>query len=362
MRWFAFYLPQFHETKENNEWWGKGFTEWTHVNGAKPIYKGHRQPIAPLDKNYYDLMNKESVLWQTNLMKQYGVDGFVYYHYYFRGQKLLEKPAENLLKWTDIDQPFFFCWANHTWYQAINGVKKVLREQTYGTQEDWEDHFQYLLPFFRDDRYEKIDNKPVFMIYVPDFPEKQAMMDYFEKRCRDAGFAGIYVIETFADSTNPRNYPAFRNNVCTQTQKLYIREPSYSTCIANRSRMRSPMRIWRAVMQRLSCKGLVKWVNKFDGNQLYRIMRTHQLKGEDLCHSAFFSWDNTPRHGVRGYVITEPSKENFMRYADTVKDDEYVFINAWNEWAEGMILEPTEHNGYKYLEWIKEWNDRNGKI
>ena len=161
MRWFAFYLPQFHETKENNEWWGKGFTEWTHVNGAKSLYKGHRQPIAPLDKNYYDLMNKESVEWQTSLMHQYGVDGLVYYHYYFRGQKLLEKPAENLLKWTDIDQPFFFCWANHTWYQAINGVKKVLREQTYGTQEDWDDHFQYLLPFFRDDRYEKIDNKPV---------------------------------------------------------------------------------------------------------------------------------------------------------------------------------------------------------
>lgn len=362
MRWFAFYLPQFHETKENNEWWGKGFTEWTHVNGAKPLYKGHLQPIAPLDQNYYDLMNKESVQWQTNLMKQYGVDGFVYYHYYFRGQKLLEKPAENLLKWTDIDQPFFFCWANHTWYQAINGVKKVLREQTYGTQADWEDHFQYLLPFFQDARYEKIDNKPVFMIYVPSFPEKQAMVDYFEKRCQDSGFAGIYIIETFADATNPRNYQKFRDDACAQVQKIYIREPSYSSCIVNRKRMHSPLRLWRAVMQRLSCKGLVRWVNKFNGNQLYRIMRTRQLKGEDLCHGAFFSWDNTPRHGVRGYVITEPSKENFMRYADSVKDDEYVFINAWNEWAEGMILEPTEHNGYKYLEWIKEWNDRNGKI
>lgn len=361
MRWFAFYLPQFHETKENNEWWGKGFTEWTHVNGAKPLFKCHQQPIAPLYKNYYNLMNKETVQWQTSLMKQYGVDGLVYYHYYFRGQKLLEKPAENLLKWTDIEQPFFFCWANHTWYQAINGVKKVLREQTYGTQEDWEDHFQYLLPFFRDSRYEKIDNKPVFMIYVPDFPEKKPMVDYFEKRCQDAGFAGIYIIETFSDSTDPHNYQRFRDNACTQAEKLYIREPAYSTCIANRKRMRSPMRIWRAIMRRLACKGLVKWVNKYNGNQLYRIMHTHQLKEKDLCHGAFFSWDNTPRHGVRGYIITEPTKEHFMQYADSVKDDEYVFINAWNEWAEGMILEPTEHNGYKYLEWIKEWNDLVGQ-
>ncbi|MBP3300552.1 MAG: glycoside hydrolase family 99-like domain-containing protein [Clostridia bacterium] len=359
MRWFAFYLPQFHEVKENNEWWGKGFTEWTHVKAAKPLYKSHVQPIVPQRNNYYDLMNKETVLWQTDLMKQYGVDGFVYYHYYFCGQKLLEKPAENLLMWQDIDQPFFFCWANHTWYQAKNGEKKVLREQTYGLPADWETHFQYLLPFFKDVRYEKKDNKPVFMIYNPFFEEKKEMMDYFDRRCKEEGFSGIYIIETFADSSKPENYEIFRNNLCVQTEKSFIREPSYSTCIENRKRKYSPLRIWRAVVRRLAQRGFVRWVNRYSGNRLYHTMRTQSLRGDDLCHGAFFSWDNTPRHGARGYVITPPSKKQFMRYADSVREDEYVFINAWNEWAEGMILEPTEHEGTRYLEWIREWNQKN---
>lgn len=359
MRWFAFYLPQFHETKENNEWWGKGFTEWTHVRAAKSLYKGHRQPIVPKSENYYDLMDKETVLWQTDLMKKYGVDGFVYYHYYFCGQKLLEKPAENLLKWKEIDQPFFFCWANHTWYQAINGVKKVLREQTYGTQEEWEDHFQYLLPFFRDSRYEKIDNKPVFMIYVVNFPEKHQIVDYFDRRCKEEGFSGIYIIETFSDSSNPQNYTALRTNACKQTEKIYVREPAVSNGILILKRKFSPMRVVRKFLRTLSHKGVISWVDQYKGDVLYRIMENDVPRGEDTCHGVFFSWDNTPRHGVRGYVITPPSKESFMRYADSVKDDEYVFINAWNEWAEGMILEPTEHDGDKYLSWIKEWKERN---
>lgn len=362
MRWFAMYLPQFHETAENNEWWGKGFTEWTHVKGAKPLYKGHLQPVVPENENYYNLMDKKTVQWQTDLMKQYGVDGFVYYHYYFCGQKLLEKPAENLLQWTDIDQPFFFCWANHTWYQAINGGKKVLREQTYGEQADWEEHFQYLLPFFKDGRYEKVDNKPVFMIYVTDFPEKKQIVDYFDRRCREEGFAGIYIIETFSDSSKPENYSNFRNNICPQTQRLYIREPAVSNGILNRKRLRSPMRIVRKVLRTLSYKGIISWVNRYDGNDLYDIMCNEVPREEAACHGVFFSWDNTPRHGVRGYVITPPFKENFMRYADSVRDDDYVFINAWNEWAEGMVLEPTTHDGTKYLAWIREWNEKNRKL
>lgn len=356
MRWFALYLPQFHETAENNEWWGKGFTEWTHVNAAKPLYKGHRQPIVPLDNNYYNLMEKKTVEWQTSLMKEYGIDGFVYYHYYFCGKKLLEKPAENLLNWTDIDQPFFFCWANHTWYQAKNGVKKVLLEQTYGTQADWEAHFQYLLPFFRDSRYEKKDNKPVFMIYIPDFPEKQAIVDYFDRRCREEGFAGIFTIETFSDSSKPENLTHFRSNLCPQTQKIYIREPAYSNGILNRRRAYSPMRIVRKIQRTLSYKGIISWINRYKGDALYDIMEKDSPRGEEICHGVFFSWDNSPRHGVRGYIITPPSKESFMRYAQSIQDDAYVFINAWNEWAEGMILEPTTHDGYRYLSWIKEFN------
>lgn len=361
MKWFAFYLPQFHETEENNEWWGKGFTEWTHVNGAKPIFPGHNQPVIPLNKNYYDLMDKETVEWQTSLMKKYGVDGFVYYHYYFTGKKLLNKPAENLLKWKDIDQPFFFCWANHSWYQAKNGTKRLLIEQTYGNEENWEDHFRYLLPFFRDSRYEKKENKPVFMIYMADFPEKKPMMDYFDQRCKESGFDGIYVIETFWKVNKPNHYPETRANLCNQAEKLYIRQPDVTKVIMDLDREHSVMELVRKVRRRLSLYGILPWVNRYSGKRSYDIMLNDPRcpDDEDLCHGVFFAWDNTPRHSIRGYIITPPEKEQFMRYADKVKDEEYVFINAWNEWAEGMMLEPTTHDGYKYLEWIKEWNDKN---
>ncbi len=358
MRWFAIYLPQFHETQENNAWWGKGFTEWTHVKGAKPLYAGHRQPIVPLNQNYYNLMDKQTVQWQTELMKQYGIDGFVYYHYYFCGKKLLNKPAENLLQWTDIDQPFFFCWANHTWYQAKGDTKSVLIEQTYGTEADWAAHFDYLLPFFRDSRYEKKNNKPVFMIYAPNFPEKQPMMDYFDARCKEAGFDGIYVIETFADASREENLAAFKAATCTQTELTFIREPSVANLILNRRRQKTLIPLINRVCRKLGKMHLLPWAEKLSGNRLYDIMINKTPRGKDLCHGVFFSWDNTPRHGVRGYIITPPDKERFMAYAQSVKDDEYIFVNAWNEWAEGMVLEPTTHDGYKYLEWIKAFREQ----
>ena len=358
MRLFALYLPQFHEVEENNQWWGKGFTEWTHVNGAKPLFKGHQQPIAPLDNNYYNLMDKATVQWQTDLMKQYGIDGFVYYHYYFCGKKLLNKPAENLLNWTDIDQPFFFCWANHTWYKATKNEKKVLLEQAYGTEDDWEAHFDYLLPFFRDNRYEKKDNKPVFMIFA-DFPEKHDMMRYFDRRCKKAGFDGIYVIETFTNSYRPENFTQFQNNLCEQAQQTYIREPAVSTLLLKRKKNHTLAGVWDRLCQELVAHNLIHWVQRYNGDDLFSIMRTQSPRGKNLCHGMFFSWDNTPRHGIRGYIITAPSKESFLQYADSVKDDEYVFINAWNEWAEGMILEPTTHNGFKFLEWIHQWSLKN---
>ena len=195
MKIFALYLPQYHEIAENDEWWGKGFTEWVNVKKAIPLYKGHLQPKHPMNENYYNLMDKKTVKWQTYIMHKYGLSGMIYYHYYFNGHLLLEKPAENLLKWTDIEQPFFFCWANHTWNRAWRGTKEVLQEQTYGEEEDWEKHFQYLLPFFMDRRYEKIDNKPVFMLYDCSIKEKDAMFAAFDKWCRNAGFSGIHIIE-----------------------------------------------------------------------------------------------------------------------------------------------------------------------
>ena len=196
MKKYAFYLPQFHEIKENNEWWGEHFTEWTNVRAAQSLYKGHKQPVNPLNDFYYNLLDKETVEWQTKLAREHCVDGFIYYHYYFTGKKLLETPAENLLKWKDIEQNFFFCWANHSWIRSWNGTRELLLEQTYGGEEEWEQHFQYLLPFFMDDRYEKRENKPLFMIFNSNFKEARGIFEYFDKRCKDNGFDGICLIET----------------------------------------------------------------------------------------------------------------------------------------------------------------------
>lgn len=359
MRWFAFYLPQYYETVENDKWWGKGFTEWTHVKAAKPIFKGHFQPVVPLSKNYYNLLDKQTVEWQTSLMKQYGIDGFVYYHYYFCGKRLLEKPAENLLQWTDIDQPFFFCWANHTWYQAKNGVKRVLIKQCYGDELDWERHFHYLLPFFKDSRYEKKDNKPVFMIYDPNFDELKPMMKYFDSCCKKNGFDGIYIIEVFSDASTPNNFSKLIRNKSDQTEKICIREPAVSKAIWQYKQKYTIGRLFRKVCRELAYRGIISSVEKYDGSKLLGVTFDKEYpRGDNLCHGVCFSWDNTPRHGVRGYIITPPTKEMFMKYADSIRDDEFVFVNAWNEWAEGMMLEPTERDGYKYLEWISEWKNK----
>jgi len=150
MKFFAFFFLQFHEIPENNKWWGDGFTEWVNVKSAKQLYKGHVQPKHPRGGHYYNLLEKDTVVKQTSLMKNYNVSGMIYYHYYFKGKLLLEKPAENLLKWKDIKQPFFFCWANHNWFRTWSGEKTLLIKQEYGTEADWEKHFQYLLPFFKD--------------------------------------------------------------------------------------------------------------------------------------------------------------------------------------------------------------------
>lgn len=353
MRKFAFYLPQFHEINENNEWWGSGFTEWVNVKKAKPLFEGHVQPKHPLNNNYYNLLDKNTMIWQSELQKKYGIDGLVFYHYYFKGRLLLEKPAENLLKWKDVDQPFFFCWANHDWNRSWNGSKELLMKQEYGNEEDWEKHFQYLLPFFKDERYEKKENMPLFMIFLSQFSEKNNMMDYFDKRCKEEGFSGIYLIETFSRGIKwPLDYWRFMLNKSKVTKKVLFREHSVGW-------YRS-----MGVKQRLLyIKEMNKTVKKdenleiLNADALYDAIICKEPVNTKIMHSLFFEWDNTPRHGLRGSVILPPTKEKFFEAMNHFKNEEYLIFNAWNEWAEGMMLEPTEENGYKYLEWIKEWTD-----
>ena len=296
-------------------------------------------------------MSRETVEWQTELMHKYGVDGLIYYHYYFKGRMLLEKPAENLLKWKNIDQGFFFCWANHDWARTWEGTTKLLMKQEYGTQEDWEAHFQYLLPFFKDSRYEKKDKMPLFMVFNPDFPEMKEYFEYLDGRCRDEGFDGIYLIESYnvgrmGNNAEIMEFADKRPAVC---RSVFVREPNVSLRFYTGNVRAVYTKIRNILLKKLN----YPVVTRFDGNVLYRKL-LKEVKREDLIHGLFFSWDNTPRHKKRGYVITPPSKEMFDKVAEYYQDQEYVFINAWNEWAEGMIMEPTVENGFRFLEWTKE--------
>lgn len=358
MKKYAFFLPQFHEIPENNEWWGKRFTEWTNVKKAVPLFKGHKQPKKPFDNEYYNLLDKDTVIKQTQLMHEYKVDGLIYYHYYFCGKKLLEKPAENLLHWKDINQNFFFCWANHSWKKTWDGSSALLQEQIYGNINDWNEHFNYLLPFFQDSRYEKKDNKPLFMIFNANFPEKKDIFEFFDSKCRDYGFNGIYLIESYGGKY-PEDYSMFRNNITSVTQKIFFREMNVSNKLYVKRLENLPYRTVRFAKKGLCHLFNRPYVLQTPGNMLYKAIINIEPYEDNIIHGLFFEWDNTPRHGYRGHVISPPSKKMFFRAMNKMKNYDYVFFNAWNEWCEGMILEPTKENGYKYLEWIKEWSDNN---
>lgn len=347
MKIITYFLPQFHEIEENNKWWGTGFTEWTNLKKAKPLYKNHHQPILPLNKNYYNLLDREIVEWQTKLSKDYGIYGFCYYHYWFSGKKLLEKPAENILKWKDIKQKFCFCWANHSWKKTWNGTMEMLVEQTYGDENEWNEHFEYLAQFFIDSRYIKIKNKPILVVYdakaIPNFDKR---IQYYNEKCKEVGLDGIYLVETINFET--------QQPVGKYTQGITLREPTISFFKQNLFKL-----LEYKIKRKLKISPAV-----FKSEKLYeksiQIAETYSTTKEVFLGS-FAAWDSTPRHSKRGYVIYNKNIEHFEKYLENQKKiieenkaNEFVFFNAWNEWAEGMYLEPDEKNEYNYLNIIKK--------
>ena len=197
-RIIALYLPQFHEIPENDEWWGEGHTEWRSCKNAVPLFRKHYQPRIPLNEHYYDLTDPKEQEWQSRIAMAYGIDGFCYYHYWFQGKLLLEKPAEMMLKNIKVKIPFCFSWANHSWTNSLRKKgRHFLIKQEYGDKDDWIKHFYYLLPFFKDKRYIKISAKPVIIIYdaanIPCWDEMQAC---WEKLSKENGIDGIYYIST----------------------------------------------------------------------------------------------------------------------------------------------------------------------
>ena len=208
MKILAYYLPQFHEVKENNEWWGKGFTEWTNVKKAKKLFEEHNQPRIPLNNNFYDLSEIQSLKWQVSLAKEYGIYGFCMYHYWFNGKLLLEKPVEMFLNNKDLDLPFCFSWANEPWTNGwVSDDNKLLIYHDNSDPNDWVEHYQYFSNFFKDSRYIKIDNKPVLVLYFPTIlSHLKEMCECWNELAKKDGFDGIYLMYQKAASHFDPNF------------------------------------------------------------------------------------------------------------------------------------------------------------
>lgn len=349
-RILAIYLPQFHETEDNSLWWGEGFTDWETVKTAETYFPGHDEPRKPLGGYYYDLSKKETMERQAKLAADYGVGGFCFYHYYFKdGKKELELPAENLLKWKDINMPFCFNWASEAWirswsrftgnvwaekYEKETGaVSGILAEQDYGTYEDWVKHFEYLLPFFRDERYIKKDGRPVFVFYSPnDIKPLGEMTQCWRKLAEEAGFGGLYLIGSRLDA--PNQY----------LDAAVIYEPRNSINKLNAS-------------GRAEIRGGVRC---FDYDEIWTGINTsNPVFGYRTYFCGVSGYDDTPRRGKSGEALINATPDIFRRQLEALMQksidcgNEFLFINAWNEWGEGMYLEPDETDGYGYLNAIK---------
>ncbi|MCD8100238.1 MAG: glycoside hydrolase family 99-like domain-containing protein [Oscillospiraceae bacterium] len=367
MKIIAFYLPQFHNIPENDEWWGKGFTEWVNVKKAKPLYEGHIQPRIPLNKNYYNLLDEDVQKWQVRLAKEYGIYGFCYYHYWFDGHLLLEKPMENMLKNSDIDLPFCICWANEAWTRAWVGETKTLIPQRYGTKKEWKEHFDYLLPFLKDERYIKDDEgKPIFVIYRPEIIEVlNEMLDFWNELSIANGLPGIsfaYQQLNF-DLMKDRDDSRFKYNI--EFQPMYC---FYDLTSQKYSFLRKAKRWLVAFVEKHTGKDIrqlgrgnnLVGFNRISYDDAWKAILAHNPESNKCIPGAFVDWDNTPRHGDRGRIYTGASPEKFEEYLKqliVIAKEKYkkdmIFIDAWNEWAEGAYLEPDERFEYGYLEAIR---------
>lgn len=346
-RVIAFHLPQFHPTPENDQWWGKGFTEWTNVARAKPLFPGHYQPHIPADLGFYDLRLPEARQAQADLARQYGIEGFCYYHYWFGGRRILERPFNEILDSGEPDFPFCLCWANHSWSTAWQGTNETLIEQTYPGWDDHAAHFDWLLKAFTDKRYLKIDGKPIFVIYRPDdVPNIQAVAEFWRKRAQEAGLPGLYLIGV--SNRDELWDPRSRGLDASTMQALPRRDG------------RIPRR-YLSTKLKLLMEGNKHELTIWDYEEILPILlRSNQVDWADYP-LVLPNWDNTPRSGMRGIVFHNATPELFRgvlrkaidRVADRPKDERIVFLKAWNEWAEGNYVEPDQKWGHAWLEAIR---------
>jgi lipopolysaccharide biosynthesis protein len=352
-RLIAFYLPQFHPIPENDTWWGKGFTEWTNVAKARPLFRGHYQPHLPADLGFYDLRVPETRLAQADLARSCGLEGFCYWHYWFHGRRLLARPIDDVLASGQPKFPFSLAWANEVWSRRWLGEdKSILQAQAYSTEDDYA-HVRWLITAFADARYVRVAGRPLFMVYRPnDLPDPKRTTDIFRNECVRHGIAEPYLVGINAHSPDVDCRSLGFDGALDFEPKLGVL-PGFM----------DDRRAVVKLLRNLRCGVASARLKVYADRQARRAMRDRR-PDYPAYPCIFVGWDNTPRRGADAIIIVDSSPDTFeARLAEIVGsvedkpyDDRLVLINAWNEWAEGNHLEPDAKYGHGYLDAIKRVN------
>ena len=364
---FAMYLPQFHCIPENDEFWGKGFTDWVTVRNAQPLFEGHFQPRVPQNENYYDLSLEDNVEWQSNLAFEHGIYGFGVYHYWFNNEKnLLTRPAEIMRDSPQIRTKYFFIWDNCSWKRSWSNVAgndwapiadsnyakekgpQILIPYILGKEPDWKKHYEYVRSHFLSDNYEKKDNRPVFGI-IWHSKDIDQMCNYWDSLAKEDGFDGMCFVFKY-DSY--RFYP--------RDSYQYNYEPHHAAW-ANPSFIK---RVYGRLLRLLHInvefsEGIIIYDYDKVWNHLIRNARKNTKS--NLFHGAFVDYDDSPRRGRKhSRLVIGGTPEKFSRYLRQLieisknQNKDYIFLTAWNEWGESAYLEPDENHNMDYLKAIKE--------
>lgn len=376
-RIIALYLPQFHPIPENDKWWGPGFTEWTNVAKARPLFKGHVQPKLPADLGFYDLRLPETREAQARLAREAGIEGFCYYHYWFGGKQLLERPFNEVVASGKPDFPFCLCWANHSWSNKTWNRKSnlqansMLMEQTYPGIEDDTAHFMSLLPAFKDPRYIRVDGKPVFFLYNPwEHTRVKEWIQTWRNLAQEHGLKGLYLVSmcdstlTFrlnADGTRTRVLPDLESSAELFQSVLDMGFDAVNSFGRRRGEMLATGKYTDIIKTILRKAGLPAGTT-YDYAKTVKGFFAPEDRWENVFPTVMPNWDRSPRatswDGI--YVNATPKKfeEHISRALDLVrdKDPEYriVILKSWNEWGEGNYVEPDQEFGHGWLDAIKK--------
>lgn len=350
----AYFLPQFHPIPENDEWWGKGFTEWTNVGKAKPLFKGHNQPRIPTDLGYYDLRIPAVREQQAILARDAGIGGFCYWHYWFSPeQQLLNEIIDDVAYSGKPDFPFCLGWANESWkaksWSQDGNTDTILIEQTYGGETDYRKHYEYVKKLIKNKNYIRIDDRPFFLVYKPEnHPEIGSFINLWNKWIKEDKIAESFYF--VASVTYENNYESFLNQGFNAVTMAH-----YQRVLAEINNKQS---LWNVLKERLRIKKHLPIIVSAD--DVYK----HIIKEKDYLETVIPfmipQWDHTPRSGVNGYLIKEATPEKFYEQAKKVlgvieqKNNKIIMLKSWNEWAEGNFMEPDLTYGENFLSAIKK--------